>query len=103
MEDCLCVKGEFECSYCGEKYVKNVPRKGCIKHKADFYPSCPKCTTLPKDYIEKLTKMCAFQLEQTDDTEQDHYNADYVLCSLLVELGFSDLVDKYNQIDKWYA
>ena len=39
----------------------------------------------------------------TGDTEIDHGNADDLLCSLLTELGFGDVVNEYGKIDKWYA
>ena len=37
------------------------------------------------------------------DTEAGHASADTVLCELLIELGYSDVVDVYNRVDKWYA
>ena len=37
------------------------------------------------------------------DTEADHVRADEVLCSLLETLGYSDVVEAWNNIDKWYA
>ena len=40
---------------------------------------------------------------QDEDTECAHAEADGVLCNILVELGFQEVVDKYNEIDKWYA
>lgn len=42
-------------------------------------------------------------LQQKNDTEIDHYEADRVLCSLLDTLGYADVVAEYNKIDKWYA
>ena len=40
---------------------------------------------------------------QCGDTEFAHIAADNVLCVLLEELGFSDVVEKYDQIYKWHA
>jgi hypothetical protein len=37
------------------------------------------------------------------DTEAAHWDADMLLCELLTELGFVDLVDKYGEVDKWFA
>lgn len=35
--------------------------------------------------------------------EAGHVEADDALCGLLVHLGFTDIVEKYLQIPKWYA
>lgn len=37
------------------------------------------------------------------DPEVDHRIADGILCDVLMELGYSDLVDAYEKITKWYA
>jgi hypothetical protein len=37
------------------------------------------------------------------DIEMNHECADDVLCNLLIDLGYQDVVDAYNKIDKWYA
>ena len=37
------------------------------------------------------------------DQEAEHKNADRLLCSLLSDLGYTDIVDAYNKIHKWYA
>lgn len=47
-----------------------------------------------------------FQLlkcQQDSDTEAAHCDADKVLCDLLCELGYSDIVDAYHKVAKWYA
>ena len=42
--------------------------------------------------------------EQDDgDIEGAHMNADAILCSLLSSLGYSDVVEEYEKISKWYA
>ena len=38
-----------------------------------------------------------------NDTEAAHGNADDILCEFLKELGYSEVVDSYNEIHKWYA
>ena len=35
--------------------------------------------------------------------ESGHEEADEALCGLLVHLGFTDIVEKYLKIPKWYA
>lgn len=37
------------------------------------------------------------------DTEVAHVDADDVLCQLLSDLGYGDVVMAYRQIGKWYA
>jgi len=37
------------------------------------------------------------------DEEFAHPDADAVLCDLLKELGFEDVVELYEKIPKWYA
>lgn len=49
-------------------------------------------------YIEKMK-----ELQNARDTEGSHIDADDLLCELLVELGFQEVVDEYNKIGKWYA
>ena len=42
-------------------------------------------------------------INNQDDVEDDHREADQVLCELLSELGYDDVVNLYQQIEKWYA
>lgn len=37
------------------------------------------------------------------DIEMAHSDADDALCDLLVHLGFSDVVEEWKRVDKWYA
>ena len=39
----------------------------------------------------------------TGDEENDHYRQDCLLCELLNELGYSDVVNEWEKPDKWYA
>lgn len=43
--------------------------------------------------------------EQQDshDTEIAHSRADDILCDILTELGYNDIVEEYHKIGKWYA
>ena len=36
-------------------------------------------------------------------SEYDHDEADNLLCDLLEELGYIELVDTYRKIPKWYS
>lgn len=51
-----------------------------------------------EEYKQKL------QLLQNDsDTEKVHAVADGILCELLRDLGYGEVVDAYEQLDMWYA
>ena len=50
-----------------------------------------------EDYLKRL-KEC-----EEYDAESAHGRADEILCELLRELGYSDIVDAYEDIDKWYT
>lgn len=41
--------------------------------------------------------------QQNDDTEMAHLYADDVLCTLLDELGYGDVVAEYQKVPKWFA
>ena len=48
-----------------------------------------------------LQKM--LELQKDEDYEVTHIKADGLLCEMLIELGYKDIVDAYNGINKWYA
>lgn len=37
------------------------------------------------------------------DTESNHSTADEALCTLLRGLGYGDVVDEWERVEKWYA
>jgi hypothetical protein len=41
--------------------------------------------------------------QKNGDTEMAHHNADGVLCELLKALGYSDVVEEWAKVEKWYA
>lgn len=43
------------------------------------------------------------ELQTGGDVEAEHSNADEVLCQLLNSLGYQDVVNEWNKVDKWYA
>lgn len=51
-----------------------------------------------KEAIEKMKK-CV----NNGDTECGHIEADYILCDVLTQLGYKELVDLYEKVKKWYA
>lgn len=48
-------------------------------------------------YLQKLKDTAL-----TGDYEKDHKEADNILCSLLLELGFREVVNLYDEIEKRY-
>ena len=41
--------------------------------------------------------------QQSDDPEDARGRADTILCSLLMALGYQDVVDEWEKVTKWYA
>ncbi len=41
--------------------------------------------------------------EQTLNADENHVDADAVLCSALKSLGYNELVEAYHRIFKWYS
>lgn len=38
-----------------------------------------------------------------NDVEKKHIDADNILCELLKELGFNEIVESFNKLKKWYG
>ena len=57
---------------------------------------------MKKDLSDKIVKELQTEVEN-NDTETAHNNADEILCNLLLELGYKEVVEKYNDVSKWYA
>ena len=51
-----------------------------------------------QDFIFKLKK-----LQDQGDTELDHIQADILIAEFLVCLGYKEIAEEYEKIDKWYA
>jgi hypothetical protein len=52
-----------------------------------------------QEIIKELNKLAA----DGGCIEVNHIFADNLLCALLINLGYEDVVDAYNEIDKHYA
>ena len=52
--------------------------------------------------VDNATELLKY-IEDMCDTEMAHLYADEVLCRLLRNLGHNDIVDAYENIEKWYA
>lgn len=42
-------------------------------------------------------------LNECNDLEQAHVDADHILCKLLEDLGYPKTVVAFRNLDKWYA
>ena len=51
----------------------------------------------PEEAIDQIKAL------QNDDPESAHIEADSILCQLLQSLGFSEVVDEFDKLRKWYA
>ena len=51
-----------------------------------------------KEAVEKM-KECV----NNGDTEVAHLDADNIICDVLTQLGYKELVDLYEKVKKWYA
>ena len=51
---------------------------------------------------EELNKKYLMQMRELK-SEFEHDEADYLLCALLEELGYTELVEVYRKIPKWYV
>ena len=51
-----------------------------------------------KEAVEKM-KECV----NNSDIELSHLDADNILCDVLTQLGYKELVDLYEKVNKWYA
>ena len=54
--------------------------------------------TKQEEILQKL-----IDLKNNGDIEAAHCEADDLLCQLLIYLGHSEIVDAFNELDKWYA
>ena len=57
-----------------------------------------KKTSRYQQIMKQLEKMA-----KERDYEGPHYDADLLLCKVLMTLGYGELVKRYNDVGKWYA
>jgi len=51
---------------------------------------------------DKGKKVALDDLDYMLDQPKNHFKADEILMDLLKELGYIELVEKYESVDKWY-
>lgn len=54
-----------------------------------------------KNEVRRKQYVLAMHECNSGDVEVDHCSADDLLCDLLLELGFDDVVAEYEEIKKW--
>lgn len=60
------------------------------------------------DKINALHQKSLARLEELvnkkyPDEEEDHINADFILCEMLDALGYKDLINTWDKVKKWYS
>ena len=59
-------------------------------------------TKKQKELVEKVKLQLLAEVDNSD-LECAHSNADDALCELLKGLGFTEIVDIYDKVGKWYT
>lgn len=52
-------------------------------------------------YLKQMRQ--ANKESRDDDAESWHIKADDILCELLNELGFKQIVEEYGKVKRWYS
>ena len=56
---------------------------------------------MPEPFAEELEALR--KLANDTDIEVAHIKADDILCRILLDLGYDEIVEAYDAVDKWYA
>jgi hypothetical protein len=64
-----------------------------------------KMTKLEKEKMIESAVVYMKQLAELSDRDQEgcHWQADRILCDVLTNLGYTELVEAFNDVEKWYA
>lgn len=54
-------------------------------------------------YQKSLSRLKELANKEYPDEEEDHGEADDILCNMLDALGYKDLTDAWDKIEKWYS
>ena len=54
---------------------------------------------------KKLNEIYLKKMEECTNYEPEygHGVADEILCELLIKYGYTELVEKFNKLEKWYS
>ena len=69
-----------------------------IKIKVESDNSLSSQDSIKEKYLEQMKR-----LNYVADIENNHIEADNLLCRLLEELGFVEIVEEYIKLPKWYS
>lgn len=58
---------------------------------------------MKENLTERYTKRLYNECIDECDTEVAHMKADNILCALLYELGYDEVVKEYDKVSKWFA
>ena len=54
-------------------------------------------------YQKSLSRLKELVNKKYPDEEEDHSEADGILCDMLNALGYKDLTDAWDNVEKWYS
>lgn len=57
---------------------------------------------LEQEALDKLDAIIDRQRGRSDK-EEDHSQADTILCEFLRDIGYEDIADRFDKINKWYS
>ena len=92
-----------------EHFQTNIPLEEMIKLAKWLHDigikaeDTTKKEELEKKYVKRLKKIHKDLKKGEYDEEVAHQYADEILCDLLKELGFREVVKAWDKIPKWYA
>lgn len=81
----------------GQNEVLENPKKYGLEKQTFVHPAGNVELKFKEEAIKKI------QEAANNGTEEGHYDGDKVLCDLLILLGYKEVVDEWNKLDKWYS
>ena len=54
-------------------------------------------------YQKSLARLKELANKEYPDEEEDHGEADWILCEMLNALGYKDLTEAWDNVEKWYS
>ena len=60
----------------------------------------PTTVTTPEEFLKQMLELKA---KRASNSEMLHIDADELLSSMLIELGYGKGVDVYDSMEKWYS
>lgn len=79
---------------------KSLVDEDFAKYIMDASDYDPKNAKRNADYV---TRMQEISEESKQDPESAHVKADDLLCEILTDLGYGDVVNIFNNMERWYS